>query len=82
MLLEEEPNRQIEVLNTRTASGGLALLLHEAIHSKRQDLRELFTYLKEKNESDNTLLFSHSRERCQRRKIGSRQRSDCQDFKH
>lgn len=22
MLLEEEPNRQIEVLNTRTASGG------------------------------------------------------------
>lgn len=48
MFLEEEPNRQIEVLNTRTASGGLALLLHEAIHSKRQDLRELFTYLKEK----------------------------------
>ena len=56
MLLEEEPNRQIEVLNTRTASGGFALLLHEAIHSKRQDLRELFTYLKEKNEKVTTLF--------------------------
>src|SRR5699024_1214707 len=30
MLLDEEPNRKIEVINTKTASCGLALLLHEA----------------------------------------------------
>ncbi|MBP1950656.1 DegV family protein [Virgibacillus litoralis] len=30
MLLEEEPNRRIEVINTKTASCGIALLLHEA----------------------------------------------------
>lgn len=30
MLLDEEPNRKIEVINTKTASCGLALLAHEA----------------------------------------------------
>lgn len=30
MLLEEEPERTIEVINTKTASCGIALLLHEA----------------------------------------------------
>src|SRR5699024_8625239 len=30
MLLEEAPDRKIEVINTKTASCGLALLLHEA----------------------------------------------------
>ncbi|WP_087974523.1 DegV family protein [Oceanobacillus rekensis] len=30
MLLEEEPERKIEVINTKTASCGIALLLHEA----------------------------------------------------
>ncbi len=32
MLLEEEPDRIIEVINTKTASCGIALLLHEAIN--------------------------------------------------
>lgn len=35
MLLEEEPERKIEVINTKTASCGIALLLHEA--SVKQD---------------------------------------------
>ncbi len=30
MLLDEEPDRKIEVINTKTASCGIALLLHEA----------------------------------------------------
>lgn len=30
MILEKEPNRQIEVINTKTASCGIALLLHES----------------------------------------------------
>lgn len=30
MLLEDEPGRKIEVLNTKTASCGIGLLLHEA----------------------------------------------------
>ncbi|WP_099156482.1 DegV family protein [Virgibacillus ndiopensis] len=40
MLLEEQPNRQIEVINTKTASGGQALLLHEA----RKKINENYSF--------------------------------------
>lgn len=40
MLLEEEPGRQIEVINSKTASCGLALLLHEA----KKKIDENYTY--------------------------------------
>ncbi|QTM98116.1 DegV family EDD domain-containing protein [Sediminibacillus dalangtanensis] len=40
MLLQEEPERKIEVINTKTASSGLILLLHEA--AKKMD--EGFSY--------------------------------------
>ncbi len=56
MLLEEEPDRQIEVLNSKTASSGLALLLHEAIHSKRQSFKELIDHMKVKIEETATLF--------------------------
>ncbi|TFJ92069.1 DegV family protein [Lentibacillus salicampi] len=40
MLLEEEPDRKIEVINSKTASCGLALLLHEA----KTKMDENYTY--------------------------------------
>ncbi|WP_042142415.1 DegV family protein [Paucisalibacillus sp. EB02] len=47
LLLEEEPNRKIEVINAKTASGGQALLLIEA-HQKIQEnysLEEIVLHL-------------------------------------
>lgn len=40
LLLEEEPDRQIEVINSKTASCGLSLLLHEA----KKKIDENYTY--------------------------------------
>ncbi|SDK30916.1 DegV family protein [Sediminibacillus albus] len=40
MLLQEEPGRKIEVINTKTASSGIILLLHEA----KDKINEGFTF--------------------------------------
>lgn len=58
MLLEEEPDRKIEVINTKTASCGIALLLHES-HSKMQKnmpFEELVSHLHERVEQTSTLF--------------------------
>lgn len=58
MLLEEEPNRLIEVINTKTASCGQALLLYEA-HKKIQEnvsFEQLVTHLYERIEQTSTLF--------------------------
>ncbi|MGM8216641.1 DegV family protein [Bacillaceae bacterium W0354] len=58
MLLEEEPNRQIEVINTKTASCGVALLVNEAIKHKVKGIgfKELVTHMKEYAERTTTLF--------------------------
>ncbi|WP_027964879.1 DegV family protein [Halalkalibacillus halophilus] len=38
MLLEEEPNRTIEIVNTKTASNGITLILNEAIKLEHQGI--------------------------------------------
>ncbi|HLS07804.1 DegV family protein [Lentibacillus sp.] len=58
MLLEQEPDRQIEVINSKTASCGLALLLHEA-KSKMDEhytFEQLVEHLYERVEQTNTLF--------------------------
>ncbi|EQB38794.1 MULTISPECIES: DegV family protein [Virgibacillus] len=58
MLLEEEPERNIEVINTKTASSGIALLLHEAI-SKINDgfaFSELVEHMHQMVEHTTTLF--------------------------
>lgn len=59
MLLEEEPNRQIEVLNTKTATSGIALLVKEAGEKITEGLTfsELVTHMKEKIEKTTTLFI-------------------------
>ncbi|HLR81161.1 MAG TPA: DegV family protein [Bacillota bacterium] len=58
MLLEEQPHRTIEVINTKTASCGIALLLHET--KKKIDagytFDELVTHLHERVEQTATLF--------------------------
>ncbi len=58
MLLEEEPRRKIEVINTKTASCGIALLLHES--QKKIDagytFDELVEHLHERVEQTATLF--------------------------
>lgn len=58
MLLEEEPERQIEVINTKTASCGIALLLHEAGKMRDEGLSfgELAAHLRERVEQTSTLF--------------------------
>jgi DegV family protein with EDD domain len=58
MLLEEEPNRKIEVINTKTASCGQALLLIEA-YQKIQDnysFEQLVSHLQNQVKNTSTLF--------------------------
>lgn len=58
MLLEEEPERSIEVINTKTASCGIALLLHEAQLKLKENytFEELTAHL-QKRVNQTTTLF-------------------------
>lgn len=58
MLIEEEPNRQIEVINTKTASCGIALLLHEAAARIKEgySFEQLTSHLHERVEQTTTLF--------------------------
>ncbi|MFD2043862.1 DegV family protein [Ornithinibacillus salinisoli] len=58
MLLEEEPEREIEVINTKTASCGQALLLHEALQKIKEDysFESLVHHLHERTEQTTTLF--------------------------
>ncbi|ASN07096.1 DegV family protein [Virgibacillus necropolis] len=58
MLLEEEPNRKIAVINTRTASCGMALFIHEA-NSKIMEgytFEELENHLNDRVKDTTTLI--------------------------
>ncbi|WP_053217417.1 DegV family protein [Virgibacillus senegalensis] len=58
MLLQEEPERQIEVINTKTASSGLILLLHEAANKIEEGFsyEQLVDHLHTKVEQTTTLF--------------------------
>ncbi|MFD1038375.1 DegV family protein [Virgibacillus byunsanensis] len=58
MLLEEEPERTIEVINTKTASCGIALLLHEANTKINEDysFEQLVGHLHDRVEQTTTLF--------------------------
>ncbi|SHG32278.1 DegV family protein [Ornithinibacillus halophilus] len=58
MLLEEEPNRKIEVINTKTASCGQALLIHEANRKMEEgySFDKLVAHLNERVEQTTTLF--------------------------
>ncbi|GAA0501580.1 DegV family protein [Salinibacillus aidingensis] len=58
MLLDEQPDRQIEIINTKTASCGIALLLHEAGKKLAQDVHfhDLVSHMKERAEKLSTLF--------------------------
>lgn len=58
MLLEEEPERQIVVINTKTASCGIALLLHEAALKVEDNytFEQLVSHLEERVEQTTTLF--------------------------
>ncbi|WP_163971724.1 DegV family protein [Oceanobacillus halotolerans] len=58
MLLEEEPERKIEVINTKTASCGIALLLHEADQKIKENYsyQQLIDHLHERVEATTTLF--------------------------
>ncbi|MGP4071485.1 DegV family protein [Piscibacillus sp. B03] len=58
MLLDEEPNRKIEIINTKTASSGIALLANEAIKLKLEqvDFKEITEKLKGYVEKTTTLF--------------------------
>ncbi|SET06162.1 EDD domain protein, DegV family [Salinibacillus kushneri] len=58
MLLDEEPDRQIEIINTKTASCGIALLLHEAGKKLAQDVHfhNLVSHMRERVEKLSTLF--------------------------
>jgi DegV family protein with EDD domain len=58
LLLEEEPDRTIEVLNTKTASCGIALLLHEANKkiNENETFEEIVAHLSRKIEKTATLF--------------------------
>lgn len=58
MLLEEEPERQIAVINTKTASCGIALLLHEAALKVEDNytFEQLVSHLEERVEQTTTLF--------------------------
>jgi DegV family protein with EDD domain len=58
MLLEEEPDRQIEIINTKSASCGIALLLHEAGKKMFEDVHfsDLVSHLKGRVEKLSTVF--------------------------
>lgn len=58
MLLEEEPDRVIEVINTKTASCGIALILHEALEKIEENYsyEQLVEHLHERVEQTSTLF--------------------------
>ncbi|GAB3045382.1 DegV family protein [Virgibacillus ainsalahensis] len=59
MLLDEEPERKIEIINTKTASCGIALLIHDA-HIKINEglgFNELAGHLRERVEQTSTLFI-------------------------
>ena len=58
MLLEEEPDRIIEVINTKTASCGIALLLHEASVKEEENwtFSEISRHLHDRVEHTTTLF--------------------------
>jgi len=62
MLLEEEPERVIEVLNTKTASCGICLLMHEANKKIEEGyaFEELVNHLTERIEQTATLFVLKS----------------------
>lgn len=59
MLLEEDPDRQIEVLNTKTATSGIALLVKEAGEKITEGLSfsELVDHMEERIEKTTTLFI-------------------------
>ncbi|MFC7063677.1 DegV family protein [Halobacillus seohaensis] len=59
MLLEEEPERQIAVLNTKTASCGIALLVHEAAIKIEENIEfdHIVTHMEQKIEQTTTLFI-------------------------
>ncbi|MDY0395367.1 DegV family protein [Virgibacillus halophilus] len=59
MLLEEQPDRKIEVINTKTASCGMALLLHETakIGSESASFEQIVAHLRERVEQTTTLFM-------------------------
>ncbi|MBY7142378.1 DegV family protein [Virgibacillus sp. NKC19-3] len=59
MLLQEEPDRTIEVINTKTASCGIALLMHEAIVkiNENYSFTELVNHIQERVEQTTTLFI-------------------------
>lgn len=58
MLLEEEPERPIEIINSKTASCGLALLLHEAKTKidENYSFTQLVDHLHKRTEQTSTLF--------------------------
>jgi len=62
MLLEEEPERVIEVINTKTASCGIGLLLHEAKVKIDQGMafQDMIQHIKERSEDTATLFVLKS----------------------
>lgn len=59
MLLQEEPDRTIEVINTKTASCGIGLLMHEASVKidENYSFTELVNHIKERVEQTTTLFI-------------------------
>lgn len=58
LLLEEEPNRRIEVINTKTASCGIGLLMHEVSKKINEDhpFEELVEHMQHRVEQTTTLF--------------------------
>ncbi|GAA0452530.1 DegV family protein [Alkalibacillus silvisoli] len=58
MLLDEEPEREIEIINTKTASCGITLLLNEAIKMKikSEEFQKIVTETKQNVEKTVTLF--------------------------
>ncbi|ELK48679.1 DegV family protein [Halobacillus sp. ACCC02827] len=59
MLLEEQPDREIKVLNTKTASCGIALLVHEAQRKIEEGLsfEAVVSHMEERIEKTTTLFL-------------------------
>jgi DegV family protein with EDD domain len=59
MLLEEEPDRRIAVLNTKTASCGIALLFQEAMNKIEEGMEfsEVVAHIEERIEKTTTLFI-------------------------
>lgn len=59
MLIQEEPERKIAVLNTKTASCGIALLVHEAITRMEEgyNFQQLINHMEERIEKTTTLFI-------------------------